>query len=305
QFNGTAGIWRKEAILNAGGWKDDTITEDLDLSYRAQLHGYKVVFLEDVDTPAELPISINDFKSQQYRWSKGAAQTARKLIGEVLRAKQLSLFVRYHAAFHLFSSLLFLTCLLQTLLLVAIESLCVEPTILILTNIINAILMFITSYIGNSEAKRLTLNDNSHRQLDKKNNNNEHFLLKLVKFLFHFLLFISLIQAICLHNTIAVIDGLIRKKGEFKRTPKYSVETTKYQSKKSINDKKIHYQRKSIDWFALADITLAIVFILKTLHCIFFVGIWVKFGTIVLYSSLAVGYCVVSVASLLEVYTSK
>ncbi|CAF1560977.1 unnamed protein product [Didymodactylos carnosus] len=225
---------------------------------------------------SELPISINDFKSQQYRWSKGAAQTARKLIGEVLRAKQLSLFIRYHAIFHLFSSLLFLTCLCQTLLLVAIETLCIEPTILILTNIINAILMFITSYIGNNEAKRLTLINNNKKLL-----NNEKFIIKLIKFLYHFLLFISLLQAICFHNSIAVIDGLIRKKGEFKRTPKYYVQTSKIESKQLINNKKQYYQRKSIDWLALADIILAIVFILKSIHCIFFIGIYLKFGTII------------------------
>ncbi|CAF1572360.1 unnamed protein product, partial [Didymodactylos carnosus] len=175
----------------------------------------------------------------------------------------------------------------------------VEPTILILTNIINAILMFITSYIGNNEAKRLTLINNNKKLL-----NNEKFIIKLIKFLYHFLLFISLLQAICFHNSIAVIDGLIRKKGEFKRTPKYNVQTSKIESKQLINNKKQYYQRKSIDWLALADIILAIVFILKSIHCIFFIGIYLKFGTIILYMSLALGYCVISIASIVEVLSS-
>lgn len=85
-FNGTAGVWRREAIAAAGGWQHDTLTEDLDLSYRAQLAGWRFVYLPDLLVPSELPVDVNGFKSQQYRWAKGSIQTARKLLGRILAA---------------------------------------------------------------------------------------------------------------------------------------------------------------------------------------------------------------------------
>ena len=85
-FNGTCGVWRKECIIDSGRWKFDTLTEDLDLSYRAQLKGWKFHYLEDVSTPGELPVIMPAIKSQQYRWNKGGAETARKIFGAVLRS---------------------------------------------------------------------------------------------------------------------------------------------------------------------------------------------------------------------------
>src|SRR4029453_10918197 len=86
-FNGTAGIWRREAILAGGGWRHDTLTEDLDLSYRAQLAGWGFLYLPEVDVPSELPVDVQGFKSQQYRWAKGSIQTGRKLLGSILGAR--------------------------------------------------------------------------------------------------------------------------------------------------------------------------------------------------------------------------
>ncbi len=83
-FNGTAGIWRREAIAAAGGWEHDTLTEDLDLSFRAQLAGWRFLYLPGLKVPSELPVDVNGFKSQQYRWAKGAVQTGRKLLGRGL-----------------------------------------------------------------------------------------------------------------------------------------------------------------------------------------------------------------------------
>jgi cellulose synthase/poly-beta-1,6-N-acetylglucosamine synthase-like glycosyltransferase len=99
-FNGTAGMWRKSAIVGAGGWQHDTITEDMDLSYRAQLAGWKFVYAPHVSVPAELPCDMNSFKSQQYRWAKGSLQTARKLLGAVFAAP-LGWKVKTEALFHL------------------------------------------------------------------------------------------------------------------------------------------------------------------------------------------------------------
>ncbi len=99
-FNGTAGIWRKHTILDAGGWQHDTLTEDLDLSYRAQMLGWKFIFLKDVISPAELPVDITGFKSQQFRWTKGSIQTCLKLLGPVWRS-DIPLLLKIEATIHL------------------------------------------------------------------------------------------------------------------------------------------------------------------------------------------------------------
>ena len=85
-FNGTAGIWRRAAIADAGGWQHDTLTEDMDLSYRAQLRGWKFVYLPEIAAPAELPVEMSAFKSQQFRWAKGSVQVAKKLLPTILRS---------------------------------------------------------------------------------------------------------------------------------------------------------------------------------------------------------------------------
>jgi cellulose synthase/poly-beta-1,6-N-acetylglucosamine synthase-like glycosyltransferase len=103
-FNGTAGMWRKTAIVEAGGWQHDTITEDLDLSYRAQLAGWRFIYAPQVSAPAELPCEMNSFKGQQFRWAKGSVQTARKLLGPLLRAS-VPRKVKTEAFFHLTSNL--------------------------------------------------------------------------------------------------------------------------------------------------------------------------------------------------------
>lgn len=99
-FSGTGGIWRREAIATSGGWQHDTLTEDLDLSYRAQLAGWKFVYRENVVTPAELPEDVSAFRTQQFRWAKGTVQTARKLMKRVMRSN-LTLSQRVEAFFHL------------------------------------------------------------------------------------------------------------------------------------------------------------------------------------------------------------
>jgi hypothetical protein len=114
-FNGTAGMWRKTAIAAAGGWHHDTMTEDMDISYRAQLAGWKFVYAPHVSAPAELPADMNSFKSQQYRWAKGSLQTARKLLGTILRAP-IGSKVKTEAFFHLTNNLAYLFLLVLALL---------------------------------------------------------------------------------------------------------------------------------------------------------------------------------------------
>ncbi len=100
-FSGTGGIWRKEAIAQSGGWQHDTLTEDLDLSYRAQMAGWSFVYRENVVSPAELPEDVSAFRAQQFRWAKGTVQTARKLMKRVMLSKELSVSQRVEAFFHM------------------------------------------------------------------------------------------------------------------------------------------------------------------------------------------------------------
>ncbi len=111
-FNGTAGLWRKRCIGESGGWQHDTLTEDLDLSYRAQLRGWKFVFLADIVTPAELPVDMDGFKSQQHRWTKGSIQTCKKVLPRIWRSN-LPFFIKVEATAHLTANFayLLLVCL--------------------------------------------------------------------------------------------------------------------------------------------------------------------------------------------------
>jgi cellulose synthase/poly-beta-1,6-N-acetylglucosamine synthase-like glycosyltransferase len=115
-FNGTAGIWRRTAIEDAGGWQHDTLTEDLDLSYRAQMKGWRFVFVQDVVSPAEIPVEMNAFKSQQHRWAKGSIQTCKKLLPRIL-ASPLPLPIKVEAAFHLTANFAYPLMVLLTLLM--------------------------------------------------------------------------------------------------------------------------------------------------------------------------------------------
>ncbi len=116
-FNGTAGVWRRKAIVDAGGWQADTLTEDLDLSYRAQLKGWRLRFVEDVDVPTELPASVRAFKTQQYRWARGAMETGFKVLGLVRKAR-LPWKIKLAAHFHLTQKVVSVALLLLSLLLI-------------------------------------------------------------------------------------------------------------------------------------------------------------------------------------------
>jgi len=115
-FNGTAGIWRKGCIADAGGWEHDTLTEDMDLSYRAQLKGWKFVYLNEVSTPAELPVDMDGFKSQQHRWTKGSIQCCKKVLGGIWKSK-FPLYVKLEATAHLTSNFAYLLLLVLCFLI--------------------------------------------------------------------------------------------------------------------------------------------------------------------------------------------
>ena len=115
-FNGTAGIWRREAIAGGGGWQHDTLTEDLDLSYRTQLAGWQFVFLQDLVAPAEVPVEMNSFKSQQHRWAKGSIQTCMKLLPRIFAAP-VPFKVKVEAFFHLTANFNYLLMIVLSVLM--------------------------------------------------------------------------------------------------------------------------------------------------------------------------------------------
>lgn len=209
-FNGTAGVWRKACIIEAGGWQHDTLTEDLDLSYRAQLKGWKFRYLEDTASPGELPTLVPSIKTQQYRWNKGAAETARKCIPELLRSK-LSLGTKIHGVAHLLNSSVFLWLFIAAL---------TSVPLLLVKHSMPEYWLWSWSIIFVFGFLVITLFYwTASRGLDPKGS--------LVSFLRNFPTFIALTSGLSLHNSIAVSQGYLGIKSPFIRTPKFNIREKK------------------------------------------------------------------------------
>lgn len=212
-FNGTAGIWRKSCIIDAGNWEGDTLTEDLDLSYRAQLKGWDFKYLEDVTTPAELPVVISAARSQQFRWNKGGAENFRKMTKRVLKSK-LPLKTKIHSVLHLLNSTMFLNVLLVGVL--SIPMLYIKNEYEHLRNyflvmsffVISTIIFFICYWV-----------------MYKKNHGNT--FKDFIQYVVMFFTFFSIAMGFSLHNSIAVLEGHIGKRSEFVRTPKFNINSIK------------------------------------------------------------------------------
>jgi cellulose synthase/poly-beta-1,6-N-acetylglucosamine synthase-like glycosyltransferase len=205
-FNGTAGIWRRTAIADAGGWQHDTLTEDLDLSYRAQLRGWKFIFLPDLVAPAEVPVEMNSFKSQQHRWAKGSIQTCRKLLPHILRAN-VPLRVKAEAFFHLTANFNYpLMCVLSVLL---------GPSMVIRYNMgwYEMLLIDVPLFFA-ATASVANFYMVCQRELHKD-------WMTRAKYL-PFLMSIGI--GLTVNNTRAVFEALFNQQSEFARTPKYRIE---------------------------------------------------------------------------------
>lgn len=209
-FNGTAGIWRLSCINDAGGWQADTLTEDLDLSYRAQEKGWKFEYLEDFVSPAELPAAMSALKSQQYRWTKGAAECSLKNLKLLFSSKNVSGATKFHGFFHLMNSFLFI-CIISTALL-SIPILFIKNKYPQFSWVFNAasILLLSSLFLGiyYYTARRSV---------------NENRMKALVEFFVQFPLFLSVSMGLSLHNSIAVVEAYIGKKTPFVRTPKFNI----------------------------------------------------------------------------------
>jgi cellulose synthase/poly-beta-1,6-N-acetylglucosamine synthase-like glycosyltransferase len=215
-FSGTGGIWRKRAIAEAGGWQHDTLTEDLDLSYRAQLAGWRFVYREDVVSPAELPEDVSAFRAQQYRWAKGTVQTARKLLGRVLTAP-LTLGQRLEAFFHLTPHFAYpLMVVLSVLLLPALVFMpATDPRMMLLVDL--PLVIGTTGSLATFYA--LAERAQGRSRLGA--------LARLP-------MLIALGAGLAPHLTRAVFEGFARRAGEFVRTPKKGSQVGRYSARAEL-----------------------------------------------------------------------
>ncbi len=205
-FNGTAGLWRKSCISDAGGWQHDTLTEDLDLSYRAQLAGWKFVFLTDVVTPAELPVDMNGFKSQQHRWTKGSIQTCKKLLPRIWRSS-LPLPIKIEATGHLTSNFAYL---LLACLCVLLHPASGGPQSGWMRTLLFDVPIFLTASVSVAVFYIC-----AQRELHPRTWMKEILLLPAL---------IALGVGLSINNARAVLEAVFNHESEFKRTPKYGIE---------------------------------------------------------------------------------
>ncbi len=265
-FNGTAGVWRKEAIGDGGGWQADTLTEDLDLSYRCQLKGWKLEYAIDVVVPAELPDTYSGFKSQQFRWAKGSIQTARKLMPKVW-GSSLSLLGKVQASFHLMHYMAHFLMLLLAVLSLPLSLLISQMPVSAATWLLVLPLMLAT--MGPSVLYMV-----SQRYL---------YPTDWMKKFFYLPGMVALGFGICISNSRAVLEAVLGVKSGFVRTPKRGeAEVKRYRTK--------------ITWLPVAEL-LAAAYCGLTMVIYLSNGIY---GGVVYFMIYGVGFLTVGLKTLAE-----
>ena len=219
-FNGTGGVWKKECIEDAGNWHADTLTEDLDLSYRAQINGWKFIFLKDFTSPAELPSEINALKTQQFRWTKGAIETAKKILPQLWKSEQ-PLRIKLQGTFHLTNNFVFPFILLVAILnvpLVFVKNSGAHDLYFAVMSVF--VLAFISSFMFYLYSQK-----DIHPDWRKR--------------IVLFPLFMAGSMGFAINNSRAVFEGLMNRKSEFVRTPKFKLvgESGSWMDKKYLNNK--------------------------------------------------------------------
>src|SRR2546430_11134571 len=243
-FNGTAGVWRRVAIEAAGGWQHDTLTEDTDLSYRAQLKGWKFIYLQDVECPAELPVEMTAFKTQQARWAKGLIQTGKKILPRVLKSDA-PRHTKIEAWYHLTANLSYpLMIILSVLLLPAMIIRFYQG-------------WFQMLYIDLPLFMASTFSISSFYLVSQR----ELFPRSWPRALVYLPFLMALGIGLTITNTKAVIEALIGKKSAFARTPKYRVES----KKEKVGAKKY---RKRLGWVPWLELLIGTYFVLAVFYAI-------------------------------------
>lgn len=280
-FNGTGGVWRKKCIEDAGGWEHDTLTEDLDLSYRAQLKGWKFKYLENVIAPAELPITMSALRSQQHRWMKGGAECFIKMNKRILTSKGVRFSDRIHGLSHLFNSSVFFFILCISIF--SMPVLHIKDSFSDLNYVLQYGAIFLLSTVF-----LMVYYWNSFR--DKTGNGFASFF----KFLLRFFEFLIMSMGLALNNTIAVLEGYFGIKSSFVRTPKFNVN-----AKSEFKGNK--YDKKKLSIMNIAEGVLFVLFAYTTINR----AIYGDLGMVPFHAMLAIGYGAVFFFSIAEVRKSN
>lgn len=248
-FNGTAGIWRRAAITDAGGWQHDTLTEDLDLSYRAQMRGWRFVFVQDVVSPAEIPVEMNAFKTQQHRWAKGSIQTCKKLLPAIL-ASDLPLSIKVEAAFHLTANFAYPLMVLLSLLMF--------PAMVIRYNmgLYEMMIVDVPLFLG------ATMSVCSFYLMSQREIFGEDWRAR-IKYLPAVL---AVGIGLSVNNAKAVLEALFGHVSEFTRTPKYRVEA-------AGDEWKQKRYRGSLSFVPFIELLLGLYFTAMAAYALSY-GIW-------------------------------
>tara|TARA_B100001057_G_scaffold501164_1_gene621313 strand:- start:641 stop:2167 length:1527 start_codon:yes stop_codon:yes gene_type:complete len=280
-FNGTAGVWRKKTIIDSGDWQEDTLTEDLDLSYRAQLNNWEFLYLEKIITPSELPVTIGGIRSQQFRWNKGGAENFQKNISNVFKSKNVPFITKIHALAHLFNSTIFINIFLFSFLSIPL---------LYLKNKFSNIKWFfdISALFFVSTLAFYVCYWFVYKQKNKNG------ILDIIKYTINFIIFFSLSAAFSVHNSYAVIKGHMRMKTDFIRTPKYNLTNRK---NKSLRQRR--YFKNSLNFFTIVETAMAFYFLFG-LYLAFVVSKEGDFSFFLFHLFLFLGYSYISFQSLYE-----
>jgi cellulose synthase/poly-beta-1,6-N-acetylglucosamine synthase-like glycosyltransferase len=244
-FNGTAGVLRKECIESVGGWQHDTLTEDLDLSYRAQLEGWRLIYLKDIVANAELPVDMNAFKSQQHRWTKGGIQTAKKLLPRVFRSKKISPSVKTEAAIHLLGNFSYILLLL---LIVFMAPMAYFWRSYGWGNIIFLNLIAVSS--GTLSIVRFYLIVIKETHKDEWTNYLKYIPLAM-----------ALGIGLAINNSKAALEALLGKSSDFRRTPKFAV------TNEGGNWRKGTYSTQN-EFSTLIELGLGVMFVILTYYAV-------------------------------------
>ncbi|MCH2228915.1 MAG: glycosyltransferase family 2 protein [Crocinitomicaceae bacterium] len=280
-FNGTGGVWRKKCIEDAGGWEHDTLTEDLDLSYRAQIKGWKFRYLEEVIAPAELPITMSALKSQQHRWMKGGAECFIKMWKTIITAKGVKLGDRIHGLSHLFNSSVFIFILMISVF--SLPVLHIKDSFADLNYVIRYGSIFIVSTV-------FLMFYYWHSYRDKTEKKVKSFFT----FFGRFFVFLMVSMGLALSNSIAVLEGYLGIKSSFVRTPKFNVNV-----KNEFKGNK--YDKKSLSILNIGEGILAAIFLFTAINR----GIYGDLGMVPFHLMLAFGYGLVFYHSIAELKTQN
>lgn len=276
-FNGTAGVWRKTCILDAGNWEGDTLTEDLDLSYRAQLKNWKFKYLEDVETPSELPVVMSSIRSQQFRWNKGGAENFQKMAKRVIISKEVKSSSKIHSILHLLNSTMFLNVFFVGVLSIPMLYIKNEWGHLSLYFdlssffIVSTIIFFCCYWV-------------LYRY--KKGGG----LMNFIEYIKIFFAFYTIAMGFSYHNSLAVLEGHRGKRSDFIRTPKFNIKTLKDSWEKN------KYTTKKISKNVIVEGALALYFLFG-MYSAFIVGKEGDFGLFPFHLILFIGFVFVFVNS--------